>query len=125
MVAGIYAPMAPAHMVAAVLAEGERMLSLTELSHNHLFFLRGGIEAMLRVGDWDAAEAFAARLEARFAAEPTAFLDLVIRRGRLHAACGRNPREPAARDAVERLAGNATELGYPILALRPGETLAG
>jgi class 3 adenylate cyclase/tetratricopeptide (TPR) repeat protein len=124
MVAGIYAAIAPPAQLSAVLAEGERMLALSGLGHNHLFFLQGGIEAMLRVGDWNAAEAFAAGLEARFSAEPTPLVDLVIRRGQLHAACGRGE-VASAGQAIERLAAEATELGYPILALRPGETLAG
>ena len=125
MVAGVYAALAPLDRVPAILADGERMLASTALTHNHLLFFKGGIEAMLRLGDWDGAEAFAGRLDAKFAAEPAPFIRLLGRRARAMAAWGRRKGDPATLDGVAACAAEARELGYMALASWPERVLAG
>ncbi len=125
LVAGIYAGLAPLDLVRPILADGERMLAATALSHNHLFFFKGGIEAMLRLGDWDGAEAFADRLDAKFAAEPAPLTRLLSGRARALAAWGRRQGDRSASDVVAACAGEARRLGYPALAAWPERMLAG
>lgn len=125
LVAGIYAALAPLDLVRPILAEGERMLAATALSHNHLFFFKGGIEAMLRLGDWDGAEAFADRLDAKFAAEPAPLTRLLSGRARALAAWGRRRDDRSTLEAVAAWAGEARRLGYPALSAWPERVLAG
>lgn len=125
LVAGICVALAPLDHVPSILAEGERMLAATALSHNHLFFFKGAMEAMLRLGDWDAAEAFADRLDAKFAAEPAPLMQLSSRRARILAACGRRPASAELREGLAACAGEARRLGYTALALWPERLLAG
>lgn len=125
LVAGIYAELAPLDLVHDILAEGERMLATTALSHNHLFFFKGGMEAMLRLDDWDGAEAYADRLAARFAAEPAPLIRLLSGRARALAAWGRRRDDRSTLGAVAACAREAHRLGYPALAVWPERVLAG
>ncbi len=133
LVAGVCLAFAPLDHVAAIVAEGERMLTSTALSHNHLFFFKGAMEAMLRQGDWEGAEAFADRLDAKFSAEPALHMRLLSRRARLIAALGRwpgdealgrRPGDEASRGALADFARDARQAGYAALACWPERLLA-
>ena len=124
LVAGVCLAFAPLDRIAAIVAEGERMLTSTALSHNHLFFFKGAMEAMLRQGDWEGAEAFADRLDAKFSAEPALHMRLLSRRARLIAALGRRPGDEASRGALADFARDARQAGYAALACWPERLLA-
>ena len=86
----------------AAVAEAEALLAAGSVSHNYFFFYRAAIEIALATEDWCAAERYAAALEDYTRAEPLAWSDFVIARGRALAAWGRGERDATA---VERLRG--------------------
>ena len=73
----------------AALAAGEALLARGAVGHKHCFFRRYAIEAALLAEEWDAAEAHAAALARRTAAEPLPYSDLIVARGRILARMGR------------------------------------
>lgn len=111
---------------ARALGEGEDIIALGCAAHNHLWFYRDAIDACLLGGDWDAAERFAARLEAYTAAEPLPWSDFFIARARALAAHGRGAADPETSARIERLRDQALTVGYRIAApaldraLQPG-----
>jgi tetratricopeptide (TPR) repeat protein len=75
---------------AALLAEGKEMLGRGAVGHNHLWFYRDAIEALLSAGDGAGALEYVAALENYTRAEPLPWSNLFATRGRLlaGAACG-------------------------------------
>ena len=67
----------------AVLAEGREMLGRGAVGHNHLWFYRDAIEALLSAGDADGALVYVGALEDYARAEPLPWSDLFAQRGRL------------------------------------------
>jgi hypothetical protein len=65
-----------------LLAEGEHLLRQGSVGHNHLWFYRDAIEAMLAASDAVGALRYAAALEAYTAAEPLPWADVFAARGR-------------------------------------------
>ena len=72
---------------AALLAEGKEMLGRGAVGHNHLWFYRDAIEALLSAGDAAGALEYVAALENYTHAEPLPWSDLFATRGRLLAGC--------------------------------------
>ena len=108
----------------AWLAEGEALLAKPTLSHNHLFFRRYAIEAVLAAGRPAEARRHAAALALHAAAEPMPFTDVVVRRGMLlaDAADGRLTNE--GRSELNALLAQAERVGCLRLAHRMREALA-
>jgi len=67
---------------AAVLTEGQEMLSRGAVGHNHLWFYRDAIEASLSAGDGASALSYVGALEDYTRAEPLPWSDLFAKRGR-------------------------------------------
>jgi tetratricopeptide (TPR) repeat protein len=67
---------------AALLAEGKEMLKRGAVGHNHLWFYRDAIEAMLSAQDGDGALGYVAAMEDYTRAEPLPWADLFAARGR-------------------------------------------
>lgn len=86
----------------ALLAEGERLLALGCVSHNHFELYFSGIEVSLRQGDADGARRYAAALEAYTRDEPLPWAEALIARGRALARVLEGERGEDAREAVER-----------------------
>lgn len=87
-----------------LLAEGEALLRQGSLAHNHFWFYRDAIDAMIAAQDWAGARRYADALEAYSAAEPLPWSALFIARGRALAAAleaGAN----AARAELQRIHG--------------------
>jgi hypothetical protein len=68
---------------AALLAEGKEMLGRGAVGHNHLWFYRDAIEAVLSAGDGAGALIYVSALEDYTRAEPLPWSDLFAKRGRL------------------------------------------
>jgi tetratricopeptide (TPR) repeat protein len=85
-----------------LLAEGERLLALGCVSHNHFELYSSGIEVSLRQGDADGARRYAAALEAYTRDEPLPWAEALIARGRALARVLDGERGEDAREAVER-----------------------
>jgi hypothetical protein len=66
----------------ALLAEGKQMLDRGAVGHNHLWFYRDAIEALLSAGDGTGALGYVAALEDYTRAEPLPWSDLFAARGR-------------------------------------------
>jgi hypothetical protein len=92
----------------AALAEGEALLDAGSVSHNHFFFLRDAIDAVLRAGDLDAALRYASRLRAYTAAEPLPWSDLVIERAEALVA---HARGTIAEEQIGKVIATARRLG--------------
>ena len=67
---------------AAVLAEGQEMLGRGAVGHNHLWFYRDAVEALLCAGDGAGALSYVSALEEYTRAEPLPWSDLFAKRGR-------------------------------------------
>jgi hypothetical protein len=68
---------------ATLLAEGKEILRRGAVGHNHLWFYRDAIEALLSAGDGAGALEYVAALEDFTRAEPLPWSDLFAKRGRL------------------------------------------
>ena len=68
---------------AALLAEGKEILRRGAVGHNHLWFYRDAIEALVSAGDGAGALEYVAALEDFTRAEPLPWSDLFAKRGRL------------------------------------------
>jgi len=66
-----------------LLAEGEELLHRGAVGHNHLWFYRDAIEAMLVAGDAPAALHYVERLDDYTRAEPLPWSELFAARGRV------------------------------------------
>jgi len=67
---------------ATLLAEGEAMLGRGSVGHNHLWFYRDAIEALLLARDAEGALVYVGRLEDYTRGEPLSWADLFAARGR-------------------------------------------
>ncbi len=67
---------------AALLAEGKQMLERGAVGHNHLWFYRDAIEALLAAGDGAGALRYVGALEDYARSEPLPWSDLFASRGR-------------------------------------------
>jgi tetratricopeptide (TPR) repeat protein len=65
-----------------LLTEGKTMLARGAVGHNHLWFYRDAIEALLSSGDADGALEYVGALEAYTRAEPLLWADVFAARGR-------------------------------------------
>ncbi|MGZ5158728.1 MAG: adenylate/guanylate cyclase domain-containing protein, partial [Caldimonas sp.] len=90
------------------LQEGERLLALGCVSHNHIQLRELAIDALLEIGDWDAVELNCERIRAYTAAEPLPMSEFLITRGRVLARFGRGERGADVRAALVELRELAT-----------------
>ena len=65
-----------------LLAEGEELLRQGSVGHNHLWFYRDAIEAMLQAGNAMGAQRYVGALETYTASEPLPWSELFVARGR-------------------------------------------
>ena len=86
------------------LEEGERLLALGCVSHNHIQLRELAIDAFLEMGDWDAVERSCERIRSYTAAEPLAMCEFTIARGMALARFGRGERGAELRAALTRVA---------------------
>ncbi|MBV9983048.1 adenylate/guanylate cyclase domain-containing protein [Bradyrhizobium sp.] len=88
---------------ATLLAEGEAMLGRGSVGHNHLWFYRDAIEALLSARDAEGALAYVGRLQDYTRAEPLAWADLFAARGRALCAWLRKGACDPVRDELARI----------------------
>jgi tetratricopeptide (TPR) repeat protein len=100
-----------------VLEESESILDSGCVAHNHFWFAQSAIEQSLKIGDWDAAERFAAKLEAYTREQPLPWSDFLIARGRALAAWGKGIRSEAVLAELTRLHQTTAQHGLQPLAL--------
>ena len=91
-----------------ILEEGERLLALGSVSHNHIQLRELAIEAFLEMGDWDAVERSCDRIRSYTGAEPLAMSEFTIARGRALARFGRGERGAELRAVLTELRELAT-----------------
>jgi class 3 adenylate cyclase/tetratricopeptide (TPR) repeat protein len=96
--------------------EGESLLRVGSLAHNHFRFYRDTIDASLRAEEWGEAVRLVEALAAFAAAEPLPWTDFYVARGRALAAWGRGERGAQARAELGQLAEQARAAGL-LLAL--------
>ena len=83
---------------ATLLAEGKEILRRGAVGHNHLWFYRDAIEALLTAGDGAGALEYVAALEDFTRAEPLPWSDLFAARGRLLAGAARGTLDDGRRE---------------------------
>jgi tetratricopeptide (TPR) repeat protein len=88
---------------AALLAEGQEMLGRGAVGHNHLWFYRDAIEAMLSAGDGEEALEYVAALESYTGAEPLPWSNLFAIRARLLAGAERGNIDDDRREELVRI----------------------
>jgi hypothetical protein len=93
------------------LAEGEELLRVGSVGHNHLRFLRHAIEASLNARAWDEADRYTQALEEYTRPEPLPWSDFWIAWGRTLAAHGRDPWNAATIHNVRRVLEEAELIG--------------
>jgi tetratricopeptide (TPR) repeat protein len=86
-----------------LLDEGEELLQRGSVGHNHLWFYRDAIEAMLALGDAVGALRYVAALEAYTLAEPLPWSKLFIERGRALLGALQGRLDDAARRELARI----------------------
>jgi|GEM_PF-277020 len=96
--------------------EGEAVLAAGCISHCHFWFRQHAIDAALRFGLWDEAEAQADALAAFTAEEPLDWCDLVIARARLLARIGRHGASAQERAEAAALAEKLSAASLQLLA---------
>jgi tetratricopeptide (TPR) repeat protein len=94
-----------------LLAEGESLLGRGAVGHNHLWFRRDAVEAMLEAGETAAALRHAAALEDYTRAEPLPWADLFVARARALAALQEGRRDDAIHRELLRIAAAMREAG--------------
>jgi class 3 adenylate cyclase/tetratricopeptide (TPR) repeat protein len=87
----------------ALLREGREMLARGAVGHNHLWFHRDAVEALLAAGDAAGALDHAAALEDYTRSEPLPWSDLFVARGRALAAVGRGKADDGMREELIRI----------------------
>jgi class 3 adenylate cyclase/tetratricopeptide (TPR) repeat protein len=97
---------------ARVLVEGAELLSHGAVGHNHLWFYRDAIEAMLSAGDAAGVLRYAAALEGYTRAEPLPWANLFAARGRALAGALQGRRDEASRSELERVHQALVEGGF-------------
>jgi tetratricopeptide (TPR) repeat protein len=96
---------------AALLAEGKEMLGRGAVGHNHLWFYRDSIEALLSAGDGVGALEYVAALENYTRAEPLPWSDLFAARGRLLAGAAQPNVDDVMREELNRVRTALREAG--------------
>ncbi|MFM0715621.1 adenylate/guanylate cyclase domain-containing protein [Paraburkholderia strydomiana] len=94
-----------------LLAEGAAMLQCGAVGHNHLWFYRDAIEAMLAAGDPANALRYVCALEDYTRVEPLPWADLFAMRGRALAYAQQDPSGETARRELERARAALVEAG--------------
>jgi len=85
------------------LAEGEELLRRGSVGHNHLWFYRDAIEAMLAIGDGASGLRYVAALESYTLREPLPWSQLFADRGRAMVDALQGGVDAAVRDELERV----------------------
>ena len=96
------------------LEEGERLLALGCVSHNHIQLRELAIDAFLEIGDWDAVEQNCERIRSYTAAEPLALCEFTVARGLALARFGRGERGAELRAALTELQEVASPRGVEL-----------
>jgi tetratricopeptide (TPR) repeat protein len=86
-----------------LLAEGEKLLRRGAVGHNHLWFYRDAIEAMLAAADAQGALRYAGLLEAYTRPEELPWAELFVARGRLLAGAARGEVDDGRRADLVRI----------------------
>jgi tetratricopeptide (TPR) repeat protein len=109
----------------AALREGEAALREHSLSHNHYWFYRFAMDALLSVGDWEGVERYATALEEYTRDQPLRATDFFIARGRALAAFGRGKRDDETLVELQRLRDEAERdsLGSALPALEEAHSM--
>ncbi|MBP0592221.1 AAA family ATPase [Paraburkholderia sp. LEh10] len=97
---------------AALLAEGADLLTRGAVAHNHLWFYRDAIDAMLSARDPDRAIRYVAALEDFTRAEPLPWVQLFAARGRAMAALLRDSSDEAAAAELRRVRAALANAGF-------------
>jgi hypothetical protein len=105
------------------LREGQAILERGCVSHNYFWFYRYAIDVSLTERDWDAADAYADALERYFRAEPVAWSDFVVARGKALAEFGRRGPEERVVTRLRQLREDAARVGLRIDAAHLQATL--
>ncbi len=100
----------PTERVSAI-QEGLAILETGAVAHNHFWFYRDVMEAMLEAGQWDDAENHAQALEDFTQAERLPWTDFYIARARSLAAYGRGRRGDELAGELRRLHDEAAHIG--------------
>jgi class 3 adenylate cyclase/tetratricopeptide (TPR) repeat protein len=95
-----------------LLAEGEALLHLGAVGHNHLWFYRDAIEAMLLAGDPDGMLNYVSALENYTRPEPLPWAELFAARGRALALTLETPASAPTRNELVRLQTVLLEAGF-------------
>ncbi|WP_094780387.1 adenylate/guanylate cyclase domain-containing protein [Paraburkholderia ribeironis] len=95
-----------------LLAEGAEMLRRGAVGHNHLWFYRDAIEAMLAAGEPPAALSYVSALEEYTRVEPLPWADLFAARGRALARAQQDPSNEATLRELERVRAAFVEAGF-------------
>lgn len=103
------------HEQQALLVEGDSLLASPTLWHNHFYFRRYGIDALLAAGHFDEARRYALAL-AKSAPESMPLTDLVVRRGVLLADAATGRLTPETRAELNERTRATERSGYAPLA---------
>jgi class 3 adenylate cyclase/tetratricopeptide (TPR) repeat protein len=95
-----------------LLAHGEELLGRGAVGHNHLWFYRDAIEAMLTAGNAAGALRYADLLEEYTRAEPLPWSQLFVARGRALARALQGRTNGAARDELTRVRAELLHAGF-------------
>jgi hypothetical protein len=97
---------------AQLLAEGEDLLHLGAVGHNHLWFYRDAIEAMLSAADLAGVLHYVSALEDYTRREPLPWAELFAARGRALARTLQASADEAVRCELERVRSLLLEAGF-------------
>jgi hypothetical protein len=97
---------------ARFLAKGAELLRLGAVGHNHLWFYRDAIEAMLSIGDAPGALRYVTALEEYTHVEPLPWAELFAARGRVLALCLQGDADNATRRELERVSAVLRDAGF-------------
>ena len=123
MVLGSLAAVADEIAARDSLDEGIRLLEKRGPFHNPIWFLHDAMSAMLRFGDWDAVDGFAARLTEECSAEPVPWADFHVARCRALAEVGRGSRGVGLAAGLQALKDEADARGQEPAAANLAEAL--
>jgi serine/threonine protein kinase/tetratricopeptide (TPR) repeat protein len=98
------------------IAEAETVLASGGASHNHLYFYRDAMDALLAVGNLAAVERMADTLERYTSVQPLPWSRFFVARARILCAWQRGQRDPATATALDRLRAEARVVGFFIAA---------
>ena len=107
-----------------LLAQGEELLGRGAVGHNHLWFYRDAIEAMLGAGDAAGARRYADMLDEYTRAEPLPWSQLFAAHGRALARALEARTADAARDELARVRAELLHAGFQAFLPRLDRALA-